>query len=83
MNALQYYGEKKVQISGPPPVVSHTLMHVPNHEIFTILAEVKISPPPTPFLPKLQKIFIFYDKKPINHTLPLTSPLSKLQTGHK
>lgn len=47
--------QKEVQIPGPLPVVSHTLMHTPNHEILTILAEVRTPPPPT--LPKLQ-IFV-------------------------
>lgn len=51
--------EKKAQISGPPPVVSYTIL---NHEILTILTEIKISLPPTPFLPKLQ-IFIVCEKK--------------------
>lgn len=77
MNALQYYVEKKLQISGPPPVVSHTLMHIPNHEILTILAEVKISPPPTPFLPNLQKTFLFYEKKNYQPRPALNLPLQK------
>lgn len=59
VNPLQYYVEKRVQILGPSPATSHTLMYIPNHEIFTILAEVKFSL----FLPKLQNIFIFCEKK--------------------
>lgn len=51
VNALQYYEEKEVQTSGPSSVVSHTLMHILNHEILTILAEVKISLPLTPLFP--------------------------------
>lgn len=63
VNALQYYEEKKVQISGPPPVVSHTLMHIPNHEILTILAEVKISPPQPPSFQNFRRSLCSMRKK--------------------